>query len=69
MALSRPAGSRKEIEEAEVGTKNRSGFHPISAAPLIAYEVNLPSTTPYSTLAPDAFNVDSCELIVGAVVS
>src|SRR5438445_11344693 len=49
-ALSRPAGSRNEIDDAEVGTKNRSGFQLISATPLIICEVNLPSTTPNITL-------------------
>src|SRR6478735_10899616 len=68
-ALSSPAGSRKEIDEAEVGTKNSSGFQPISATLLTICEVNLPSTTPKRTLAPEAFKVVSCELIVGALVS
>src|ERR1700755_702286 len=68
-ALSSPAGSRNEIEEAEVGTKNSSGFQPSSATPLIDCEVNFPSTTANSTLAPEAFNVANCELIVGALVS
>src|SRR3954471_7883229 len=68
-AFSRPAGSRNEIEDAEVGTKNRSGFQLISATPLIICEVNLPSTTPNITLAPEAFKVASCELMVGALVS
>src|SRR3954464_2284640 len=68
-ALWNHAGSRKEIDDAEVGTKNSSGFQPISATPLTICEVNLPSTTPNSTLAPEAFKVESCELIVGALVS
>src|SRR6185369_18010053 len=68
-ALSRPAGSRNEIDDADVGTKNRSGFQFSSATPLIICEVNLPSTTPNITLAPDAFNVASCEEMVGALVS
>src|SRR5947199_8551082 len=68
-AFSSPAGSRNEIDDADVGTKKRSGFQLISATPLIACEVNFPSTTPNSTLAPDAFKVASCELMVGALVS
>src|SRR5437868_2681687 len=68
-ALSRPAGSRNEIDDAEVGTKNRSGFQFSSATPLIIWEVNLPSTTPNITLAPDVFSVASCEEMVGALVS
>src|SRR3982074_2477372 len=68
-AFSRPAGSRNEIDDAEVGTKNRSGFQLISATPLIICEVNLSSTTPNITLAPEAFSVAICELIVGADVS
>ena len=68
-AFSRPAGSRNEIDDAEVGTKNRSGFQLSSATPLIICEVNLPSTTPNTTLAPEAFRVASCELMVGALVS
>ena len=57
------------LDDAEVGTKNRSGFQLISAAPLIICDVNLPSTTPNMTLAPEAFSVASCELMVGALVS
>src|SRR6478735_7415358 len=68
-ALSRPAGSRKEIDEAEVGRKNRSGFQPISATPLMICEVNFPSTTPNRTSAPEDFRVEICELMVGAEVS
>src|SRR5690349_19080093 len=68
-AFSRPAGSRNEIDDAEVGTKSWSGFQLISATPLIICEVNLPSTTPNITLAPEAFSVASCELMVGADVS
>src|SRR5882762_9249716 len=68
-AFSRPAGSRNEIDDADVGTKNKSGFQLISATPLIICEVNLPSTTPNMTLAPEAFSVASCELMVGALVS
>ena len=68
-ALSSPAGSRNEIDDADVGTKNRSGFQLISATPLIICEVNFPSVTPNSTFAPEAFNSASCELIVGALVS
>src|SRR3954452_14155482 len=68
-ALSSPAGSRKEIDDAEVGTKNSAGFQPISVTPLTICEVNLPSTTRTSRLARDAFKVESCELIVGALVS
>src|SRR5262245_56601272 len=68
-ALSRPAGSRNEIDDAEVGTKNRSGFQFSSAAPLIICEVNLPSTTPNRTLAPEALSEASCEEMVGALVS
>src|SRR5436190_19483528 len=68
-AFSRPAGSRNEIDDAEVGTKKRSGFQLSSATPLIICEVNFPSTTPNNTLAPDAFSVASCELMVGALVS
>src|SRR3954467_5620816 len=68
-ALSSPAGSRKEIDDPEVGTKNSSGFQPISATPWSICEVNLPSTTPNSTWAPEAFKVESCERIVGALAS
>src|SRR5215468_11792342 len=68
-AFSSPAGSRNEIDEADVGTKNKSGFQFSSATPLIICEVNLPSTTPNITLAPDAFSVASCEEMVGAAVS
>src|SRR5438132_14150649 len=68
-AFSRPAGSRNEIDDADVGTKKRSGFQLISATPLIACEVNFPSTTPNKTSAPEVFKVASCELMVGALVS
>ena len=68
-AFSSPPGSRNEIDDADVGTNNRSGFQFSSATPLIICEVNLPSTTPNITLAPEAFSVASWELMVGALVS
>src|ERR1700730_5951083 len=68
-AFSRPARARKDIDDADVGTKATWGFQPTSAMPLISCEVNLPTVTPNRTLAPDAFRVASWELIVGAVDS
>src|SRR4051794_15328465 len=68
-ALSSPPGSRNEIDDAEVGTKKRSGFQLISATPLIICEVNLPSTTANSALAAHAFAVASRDRFVAALVS
>src|SRR5258708_38094723 len=67
MALSTPAGSRNEIDDAEAGTKNRSGFQLSSATPLIICELNFPSTTPTITWAPEAFSTATCHLMVRAI--
>src|SRR5947208_15665215 len=68
-AFSSPAGSRNEIDDAEVGTKKRSGLQFSSATPLIICELNLPSTTPIITFVLVAFSATSCEEMDGAQVA